>query len=250
MSGYLSHRPSPGRITHQFGAPPATPTSPPAHLGQDYGWGNGYEVRAARAGRVTAAASAGAYGNRVIIDHGGGIQTWYCHLSRFLVRVGDQPAGGQDIGVKGATGNVTATHLHFELRIDGRAVDPEPYFTATAPAGGGITPIGDEIDMATLPELREIVNAAVHEVRKDINYMHVVSPYSLKAIRAAIDGEEVELTDAQTAELSARLVEGVVAALPAAVDADVASTLEGIRAALEALPAEVRAEFARGLADT
>jgi pyruvate/oxaloacetate carboxyltransferase len=133
-------------------------------------------------------------------------------------------------------------------------VDPEPYFTATAPAGGGLTPIGDEIDMATLPELREIVNAAVHEVRKDINYIHGVSPYSLKAIHAAATGErDVELTDEQAAEFSARLVQGVVAALPAALNADLTGTLDGIRAALDALPveaaAEVRAELARGLAD-
>jgi hypothetical protein len=144
MSGYLTHRPSAGRITWPFGAPPATPTSPPAHLGQDYGWGNGFGVYAARAGIVVAAEYSGAYGNRVIVDHGAGIRTWYCHLSRFLVGVGDEVAGGDDVGTKGATGNVTATHLHFELRIDGRAVDPEPYFTSSTPAGVVTEPIREE----------------------------------------------------------------------------------------------------------
>lgn len=143
---FLTHRPAAGGITEAFGPrPKPTPTSPAIHYGIDYGWGGGDAIFAARAGRVKSYGRQPgfeAYGNRLVIDHGDGSETWYCHLSRAHVGPGDYVQGGQHIGEMGATGNVTAKHLHFELRIDGRAVDPAPYFTTTA--GGSLTPIGED----------------------------------------------------------------------------------------------------------
>lgn len=130
MTSYLG-APSPGRITAPWGAPPATPTSPARHLGTDRGWGNGDTIVAMRAGTVTRAAADGSYGNRTIIDHGVVAghhwETWYCHQSRFLVGAGDTVRRGQPIGIQGSTGNVTAKHLHSELRIDGVSVDEVPW---------------------------------------------------------------------------------------------------------------------------
>lgn len=140
MGTYLTHRPARGNITHPFGAGAATATSPSKHLGLDFGWGGGDEVFAARSGKVTSYSRAGAYGNRIIVDHGDGHETWYCHLDSALVRVGDTVTGGQQIGWMGATGNVTAKHLHFEVRINGNPVNPEAHLpTGNSTAGLEVT---------------------------------------------------------------------------------------------------------------
>lgn len=139
----LTHRPSPGNVNTPFGPrPKPTPRSPDWHYGEDYGWGNGLTIYAAAAGRVKSVGSSGAYGMRTVIEHAPGVETWYCHQSSTNVKVGDLVAGGQKIGVQGATGNVVGVHLHFEVRIDGRAVNPATYFRlepakSTTPKGGG-----------------------------------------------------------------------------------------------------------------
>jgi murein DD-endopeptidase MepM/ murein hydrolase activator NlpD len=85
------------------------------------------QIRAAAAGTVIEAAEDETYGNFVRIDHGSGIETVYGHASRVLVRKGDQIARGQLIALAGSTGRSSAPHLHFEVRKDGRAVDPLQY---------------------------------------------------------------------------------------------------------------------------
>jgi murein DD-endopeptidase MepM/ murein hydrolase activator NlpD len=150
--GYLEARPAKGNMNQGFGPrPKPTPTSPAIHYGQDYGWGGGDAIYAARGGTIASYGYAGAYGNRLVIDHGGGRQTWYCHLAS-AVRTAGWVSAGEHIAWMGATGNVTAKHLHFELRINGVASDPEPYFSTGSTAGGGYTPI-EEDDMFT-PEDR------------------------------------------------------------------------------------------------
>ncbi len=67
----------------------------------------------------------GAYGNIVIINHGNGYETAYAHLYRRFVEVGDRVRRGQTIGLVGATGNATGPHLHYEVRRQGVAVNPE-----------------------------------------------------------------------------------------------------------------------------
>lgn len=148
---YLTDRPAKGNINTPFGPrPKPTPTSPAIHYGQDYGWGGGDNIYAARSGTVKSYAYSGAYGNRLVIDHGD-YDTWYCHLAGTRVLAGSKVTGGQHIAFMGATGNVTGKHLHFELRnLAGVAVNPEPFFvTGTAPAGDII---GEVIDVATPKE--------------------------------------------------------------------------------------------------
>lgn len=154
----LTHRPSLGPLLLGFGPRPLpTPTSPAIHWGQDYGWRNGDDVFAAAAGTVLEYREVGAYGNRLVIDHGNGYRTWYCHLSAPLVRVNTQVVGGQRVAVMGATGNVTGKHLHFELRINGVAVDPAPYFTTTA--GMGTSPLEDDLDATQAYQLDQVFKA-------------------------------------------------------------------------------------------
>ena len=81
------------------------------HYGTDlsYGGCNGDIIKAARAGKVTFAGSSGTYGNLVKISHGGGVETRYAHCSSFIVSAGDQ------LGLMGASGNVTGAHVHVEV---------------------------------------------------------------------------------------------------------------------------------------
>ncbi|MCB0995439.1 MAG: M23 family metallopeptidase, partial [Acidimicrobiales bacterium] len=67
------------------------------------------------------------YGNTVIIDHGGGISTLYAHLSQISISNGASVTPGSSVGLMGATGLVTGPHLHFEVRLNGTAVDPLAY---------------------------------------------------------------------------------------------------------------------------
>jgi murein DD-endopeptidase MepM/ murein hydrolase activator NlpD len=78
--------------------------------------------------------SSSGYGNFVVIAHSGGLDTLYGHLSVALVKLGDRVAQGQPIGLEGSTGNSTGAHLHFELRINQKPVDPTPYLPPGAPS--------------------------------------------------------------------------------------------------------------------
>ncbi|WP_448582899.1 M23 family metallopeptidase [Thermaurantiacus sp.] len=97
------------------------------HAGIDLAGAHGEPIRASAAGRVVRAEYFGAYGLAVDIDHGHGILTRYAHLSRIDVKVGDKVRMGQRIGGMGSTGRSTGTHLHFEVRIDDRPVNPRPF---------------------------------------------------------------------------------------------------------------------------
>ena len=164
---YLTARPAAGNITQGFGPrPKPTPTSPAIHYGVDYGWGRGDAIYAARAGTVRSYSFSGAYGKRLIIDHGEGRETWYCHTSSSTVTVGDTVASGAQVAWMGATGNVVGKHLHFELRINGVATDPAQYFTATA--GNGTTPIGDTFMAALNDEQQAELLAAVRDLRTQV----------------------------------------------------------------------------------
>ena len=96
------------------------------HTGIDYKGQIGDAVMAAAAGRVVEANHNGADGNFVLLDHGGRIVTAYAHLNRIEVKEGTCVAAGERIGEEGSTGLSTGPHLHFEVRRDGRPVDPEP----------------------------------------------------------------------------------------------------------------------------
>jgi murein DD-endopeptidase MepM/ murein hydrolase activator NlpD len=94
------------------------------HSGIDFGAPWGRPIVACRGGTVVRASWYGGYGNATIIDHGGGMQTLYGHQSAFAVGVGSHVDAGQHIGNVGSTGDSTGPHLHFEVYINGRTVDP------------------------------------------------------------------------------------------------------------------------------
>ena len=97
------------------------------HEGIDIAVSNGTPVVAAAAGTVIVAGWMGGYGNLVVVDHGGGVSTAYGHNTSVAVGVGQQVVQGQLIAYSGNTGNSTGPHVHFEVRINGSAVDPLGY---------------------------------------------------------------------------------------------------------------------------
>jgi murein DD-endopeptidase MepM/ murein hydrolase activator NlpD len=123
---------------------PLTPKATSMKISSDFGWRNdpidgrqrfhagtdlrlayGRDVRAAAAGVVTFAGNQGGYGTSVTVRHSDGIETRYAHLSAMDVREGDQVSAGQVIARSGNTGRTTGPHLHFEVRQNGRPVDPD-----------------------------------------------------------------------------------------------------------------------------
>jgi murein DD-endopeptidase MepM/ murein hydrolase activator NlpD len=94
------------------------------HSGVDLAAPTGSPILAANSGTVLRAEWNGGYGNCIVIDHGGGVATLYAHASRILVRKGQQVTKGERIGLVGSTGTSTGPHLHFEVIIDGKTVNP------------------------------------------------------------------------------------------------------------------------------
>ncbi|HEX8841767.1 MAG TPA: M23 family metallopeptidase [Sphingomicrobium sp.] len=102
------------------------------HPGIDLAGAYGTPIYATADGTVVRAGwNSGGYGNLVEIDHGRGITTRYGHMSAVLVHAGDHVTRGQQIGRMGSTGRSTGNHLHYEVRIDGRAVNPIPFMKST-----------------------------------------------------------------------------------------------------------------------
>jgi murein DD-endopeptidase MepM/ murein hydrolase activator NlpD len=97
------------------------------HEGIDIGASSGTPIWAAAAGTVIWSGWRGGYGNCVVVDHGNGLATLYGHSSALLVPVGQRVSQGETIALVGSTGNSTGPHLHFEVRVNGSAVDPLLY---------------------------------------------------------------------------------------------------------------------------
>ena len=97
------------------------------HEGIDIAVAEGTPVRAAGAGTVIYAGWMGGYGNLVVVDHGNGLSTAYAHNSSLGVGVGQSVTAGQVVSYSGNTGNSTGPHVHFEVRVNGSAVDPLGY---------------------------------------------------------------------------------------------------------------------------
>ncbi|MEM9170765.1 MAG: M23 family metallopeptidase [Pseudomonadota bacterium] len=96
------------------------------HRGVDIATRGAVPVRAAGRGRVVKAGWSRGYGRLVILDHGAGVQTYYAHLSAFAPNLtqGARIPVGTSLGATGRSGAATGVHLHYEVRVDGRAVDP------------------------------------------------------------------------------------------------------------------------------
>ena len=100
------------------------------HSGIDFRAAHGQTVRSTAVGKVVKAGRYGGYGNMVEIDHGNGFSTRFAHLSRLLVRNGQQVTVGTIVGEAGSTGRSTGSHLHYEVRENGRAVNPVNFLKA------------------------------------------------------------------------------------------------------------------------
>jgi hypothetical protein len=111
-----------GPIVSRFG-----PRGSAFHAGIDIAASAGTGVAAAGPGYVAWAGwRDGGWGELVVVAHGNGVRTMYAHLSRIEVRLGERVGAGFELGRVGATGDATGPHLHFEVRVRGAAVDPQP----------------------------------------------------------------------------------------------------------------------------
>ena len=115
-----------GRITSPFGRRSPSIGGSSFHTGLDVAAPTGTPIVASLSGVVSRSGWIGAYGNAVYVDHGNGLQTRYAHMSSIAVAAGTRVQQGQVLGLVGNTGISTGPHLHFEIRINGHAVDPLP----------------------------------------------------------------------------------------------------------------------------
>jgi murein DD-endopeptidase MepM/ murein hydrolase activator NlpD len=112
-------------VSSRFGWRPDPMTGVPRfHEGIDIAVAYGQDVKAAAEGTVAFAGLLNGYGRTVVVDHGGGRQTRYAHLSEARVNGGDVVTEGQVVGKSGNSGRSTGPHLHFEVLVEGRRVDP------------------------------------------------------------------------------------------------------------------------------
>jgi murein DD-endopeptidase MepM/ murein hydrolase activator NlpD len=131
---------------------------PQFHRGVDIAAAYGREVPAAGSGRVVFAGEQGGYGTTVVIEHEPGIITRYAHLSALHVQTGDQVAAGAAIGRVGTSGRSTGPHLHFELLVGGRPVDPE----STGVQEAGLKFLRPDADLANSQSSGQRVVAGAH----------------------------------------------------------------------------------------
>lgn len=99
------------------------------HAGIDIGGPMYTKIYAPINGKVVYSGKRGGYGNMIILDHGQGVTSRYAHNSKLLVKVGQQVKKGDKIALMGSTGQSTGPHLHYEIRIDGIAIDPLKYLS-------------------------------------------------------------------------------------------------------------------------
>lgn len=123
--GVAMIKPVSGTISSRFGVRSRIRSS--AHTGLDIATSSGTPIGAAASGTVTFAGWKGSYGYLVVITHSNGVQTYYGHCSKLYVSAGQTVSQGQSIAAVGSTGNSTGPHLHFEIRVNGIAYNPQNY---------------------------------------------------------------------------------------------------------------------------
>lgn len=121
----IATKPISGTITSRYGESSRLRKS--THTGLDISATTGTDIKAVASGTVTCAKYSGSYGNLIKIDHGNGVETWYGHISKMYVKVGQEVKAGDVIAAVGSTGNSTGPHLHLEIRVDGTAINPQQY---------------------------------------------------------------------------------------------------------------------------
>lgn len=116
---------STGNISSRFGSRESIRNH--THQGLDIAAPYGTPIKAAADGKVTFTGVSGGYGNLVIVEHGNGVKTYYGHCSSISAYVGQQVKAGDVIAKVGSTGNSTGNHLHFEIRLNDKQINPEGY---------------------------------------------------------------------------------------------------------------------------
>nr|WP_184087074.1 M23 family metallopeptidase [Sphingomonas xinjiangensis] len=112
------------------------------HAGVDIPGAIGTPIYATADGVVSHAGRQGGYGNLIQINHGRGLETRYGHLSKILVADNTKVHRGQLIGLMGSTGRSTGSHLHYEVRMDGRALNPVPFLQSGEYVAAAVQPLG------------------------------------------------------------------------------------------------------------
>jgi murein DD-endopeptidase MepM/ murein hydrolase activator NlpD len=176
----------PGTGTHLVSpVPKATPVTSPYgqrggssktagfHPGIDYGVQTGSNVYAIAAGKVTITGNGGGYGNYIEIDHGDK-KSRYAHLKTILVSRGDSVSAGQLIAKSGSTGNSTGPHLHLEILVNGKKVNPAPYLvgagtsSATGPMVGSKSSVKNASAAAAIKDLGSLSSQDLNTVLQQI----------------------------------------------------------------------------------
>ena len=124
-----------GKINNEFGVRrnPFGERSYEFHPGLDIGGERGDVVASPANGTITEAGWKGGYGNMIEVDHGNGLKTRYGHLSRIAVQIGETVQRGQIIGLIGSTGRSTGPHLHYELRLFDKPINPRRFLLPAPP---------------------------------------------------------------------------------------------------------------------
>ncbi len=121
----LAVTPVQGRVTSRFGHVSGIRSG--AHTGTDIACPQGTPIKVVNSGTVTFAGWNGSYGNLIKVSHGNGVETWYAHCTELYGTVGQQVNAGDVIATVGSTGNSTGNHLHLEVRLNGKALNPQNY---------------------------------------------------------------------------------------------------------------------------
>lgn len=122
---YLGVNPIQGHITSRYGSRESIRDH--THQGLDIAAKTGTPIKVVADGTVKFSGVMGGYGNLLIIDHGNGVTTYYGHCSKLYVKKGATVTAGDVIGAVGSTGNSTGSHLHLEIRLNGKVLNPQTY---------------------------------------------------------------------------------------------------------------------------
>ncbi len=114
-----------GRISSRYGSNSSVRNH--THTGLDIAATSGTPIKAAADGTITFSGTKSGYGKIIIIDHGNGVETYYGHCSKLYKKSGEYVSAGDVIAAVGSTGNSTGPHLHFEIRLNGKYVNPQNY---------------------------------------------------------------------------------------------------------------------------